>query len=208
MQFLFFCETSPTEMNDNPTPEDSGKPWNSHEIAVGQMTCNQLARFSTAFIGALRMFRGDHKLGGTLKVMKAIAILLDNHIAILEAPDFPNQEMVKSEIELQVSLNAMLMAGLCTSDGIDPRHACAIAISLIEACNELKNHTGPAGEDDLVVVDIRKREKKGFDDPPDGAASFEMGLRLEPTPSDIQTDQSKLGRLIRRVVNKSFDKNK
>ncbi len=193
-------------MNDNPAPEGSGKPWNSHEIAVGQVTCNQLARLATAFVGALRMFRADHKAGGTLEVMKAVAILLDNHIAILEAPDFPNKEMVNQEVELQASMIAILLAGLCTADAIDPRHSSAIAVSLIEACNELKNHTGPAGEDDLVVVDVRMREKDVLQDPEEAISALEIGLRLEPAPNDLETDQSKLGQIIRRIVNKSFGK--
>lgn len=191
-------------MNDNPSPEGSGSNWNSDEIAVDDLTCNELARLSTAFIGSYRLISGDRKRKGVLGAMKSFEILLSHQIALMESKDLPQGSEDRVINSGAIGLTALCMAGLVAAGKIDPRQASMLSMSLLESAVEMGKKTGPIGMDEAILVDVRIA-----DDQQQGLNKVEMGMRLEDIPSlDQLIANTEFGKVIAELVDKKLEEKK
>jgi hypothetical protein len=184
-------------MINNPSPEGSGKEWNSDSLAIDNLSCRQLSALSTAFIGALRILNTEKKNGGCVGVAKGLHKLITHHIDLMESEDLPEAFKKNSEDVTAVSMMAFCLAAIASLEKVNPQHAGTLATTLMKSIIELTKSTGPIGPDDVVIVDTRITDKTQGDD----LSAVELAIRLESSDLlEVFAEGTEIGQLIRKLV--------
>jgi hypothetical protein len=166
------------------------------------MTCRELSKFCTNYIGALRLARKERAYAGDEGLLNFIMVVIGHQIRLLESDAVSDQDKEAIRKNSGVALMAICMASISAIDSIDPRHAAQVAAMSLEAVAELTNGAGPVGEDDVVVIDVRKHPKaEGEWQDGDIGDDIQIGVHMEPLQilSD-QINNTELGKQISRIV--------
>lgn len=192
-------------MINNPSPEGSGTEWNSDNIAIGNLSCKELAALSTAFYGAFRIINSEKKAGGAHGVLLAMHNLLEHHIALMSSDELPESFKKSADNVTSVTLVAFCLAVISSLEKLDPHRSGVLASTLLKSLVELTKETGPVGPDDVVLVDARVN---GRQDEDDDLSAVELAIRLESAIKlDAFADNIEIGKLIKKIVGAKEDKN-
>lgn len=175
--------------------------WNSEEPVVGHLSCEEVARFGATFISTLRLIWSGKAPNDVLGMSKSIAQLLEHQNALFGSDVAKrHSDLFANKAEL-VGLIAICMAGVCSDAKIDPRSIASIAYTLMNGVIEMAKNTGPLGDDDIIVVDVRKAEgEPQFD----GSTKIQLALRVEATKTiddmiAASEDASTMMKMVREV---------
>lgn len=168
--------------NNQPAPEGE-KEWNSDEILVGELTCEQTARMLAAFVSALRLFNGAKKAQGDKGIVMAAYKILAHQLTMLNEPieDDKAKKLVETSISLAVI--AIGQAMVCASSGTtDPRAIVSITENALAAVNEMVKREGPESLNDKhIMFNVKKT----------GEDEFLIGTFLKSS-NDIKQEVDKL----------------
>lgn len=181
-------------MKNEQLPEDSGAPWNTDDIAFGQLSCKQLSKLSTSFISALRMANQEGKKHGIPGVMNLISIIFQQQLELLESSNLTAQERDIVERNGVVALLAACMAGIFSVNAIDPRELSNIGVGVVDMIHTLSKKSGPIGPDDEVIIQLRKGDEGN---------EVQMAIHLEPA-SDMAAKiaDDNIGKEIKKIIDK------
>jgi hypothetical protein len=179
-------------MKNDELPGDSGGPWNTDDVAFGQLSCKQLSKLTTSFISALRMANKELTEFGVPGIMNLIATVFQQQIELLNSNELSAQEKAIVDRNGVVALLSACMAGIFSINAIDPRELAGIGVSVIEMVHNLAKKTGPIGPDDEVMIQFRRGESNG---------EVQMAIHLEPA-SDIalKIGDDNIGKQIKKIV--------
>lgn len=184
-------------MKNNTQPEDSGGPWNTDDLVYQDMTCKELAKFSTSFITCLRLANEIKEKSGNAGIIQLITTVLGTQQALLAEPYLVDSEREIVNRNCILAIQAACMAGIFSSGKADPRHLAAMAVATTEVIKELEVNAGPLGMDDAILIKIRMNGSS--------EDNLQIGAQIMPV-SELAGSlvEDNIGKAIKKIVGKAI----
>jgi hypothetical protein len=136
--------------------EQTGGGWNSDEVAFEGLTCEQIGRLSTSFLGYLRLLTPE-AVKGMKNLSRATCSMLDEHVKALREVEKISKEgaIPLAEDYDMIGLLAICMAAIASNAKYDPRSLASISHSLMEALMDMIEKGGPPLDDETILIAAR-----------------------------------------------------